>query len=174
MCCVNTAIEATALNCRACCHLLGQDKFIRDNITSEDYLVVSVGGNDIALTPLLCTILNLMCLVCCTPQACIEKCACACPVNTHIDIGCAGCGVPGCLSGTLCGWPLGMGYFVDLFKNRVGNYVRRLIGKSKPKKVLICMIYHLDEQRTGSWADGALGCMKYDSDPGKLQATIRK
>ena len=33
--------------------------------------------------------------------------------------------------------PLGFGYFVDMFKNRVGNYVRQLISKTKPKKVIV-------------------------------------
>merc|ERR1712006_27283 len=88
-------------------------------------------------------------------------------------MGCCDCGLPGCISGTLTGWPLGLGYFVDLFKNRVGNYVRRLVGDQKPKKVIICMIYFLDEKSTGSWADGALTCMCYNCNPGKLQAAIR-
>ena len=58
---LNTAVEATTLTRRAggfscCClpscgELLEQDTFIRDNLKSEDYLVVSIGGNDIALAP---------------------------------------------------------------------------------------------------------------------------
>lgn len=172
LCCLNTAIEATSLNDRACC-LQPQDKFIQDNITEEDYLVVSVGGNDIALTPLLFTALNLLAMVWCTPQACLDDCACACPPNSHVDCGCAGCGLPGCLTGTLCGWPPGLGYFVDLFKNRVQNYVSSLVSKRKPKKVVICMIYFPDEDGAGSWADGALGCMCYNSNPSKLQSAIR-
>jgi len=173
MCCLNTAIEATSLNDRACGCLLEQDEFIREHITPEDYLIVSVGGNDVALAPLLCTVVNLLTLVWCAPQACIEHAACACPPNAHVDLGCAGCGVPGCLTGTLCGWPLGMGYFVDLFCHRVKNYVERLVGKRRPKKVVVCMIYFLDEKSTGSWADGALCCMCYNCFPNRLQATIR-
>lgn len=173
VCCLNTAVEATSLNSRACCTLLDQDKFIRDNITSEDTLVVSVGGNDVALTPVLFTILNLLVLSWCVPVICLDNCSCACPINTHIDLGCCGCGLPGCLSGGLLGWPPGIGYFVDLFKNRVGNYVRRLVGKTKPKKVVICMIYYLDEKATGSWADGMLGCMCYNAFPYRLQSAIR-
>lgn len=173
LCCINTSIEATSLNDRACGQLQPQDRFIQDTITEEDYLVVSVGGNDIALQPLLCTVVNLLALVWCTPQACIEHCACACPPNTHVDLGCAGCGVPACLSATLCGWPLGMGYFVDLFKNRVRNYIQRLVEHRKPKKVIVCMIYFLDQKSTGSWADMALKGMCYDLNPSKLQQTIR-
>ena len=49
--CVNTAIEATALNDRSRGQLWMSDKLIRDNIGSEDVLIVSVGGNDVALQP---------------------------------------------------------------------------------------------------------------------------
>lgn len=173
VCCVNTAVEATSLNSRACCTLLEQDHFIRDHIRDNDILVVSVGGNDVALTPVLFTILNLLVLSWCVPVVCLDHCSCACPINTHVDLGCCGCGVPGCLSGALLGWPPGIGYFVDLFKNRVGNYVKRLVGKTKPKKVVVCMIYYLDEKQTGSWADGTLGCMCYNAFPYRLQSAIR-
>lgn len=48
---INTAVEATTLNDRAFCRLLPQDAFIRRHITSKDVLIVSVGGNDLALAP---------------------------------------------------------------------------------------------------------------------------
>ena len=70
---------------------------------------------------MLATIANLVPLLCCTPQACIEQCAFACPPNLHVDLGCLGCGLPGCLVSPF-GWPVGMAYFVDLFGNRVENY----------------------------------------------------
>lgn len=173
-CCLNTAIEATSLNDRAFCCLLEQDKFIRDNITPEDTLIVSVGGNDVALAPLLLTVINMLMLVHCAPTWCFDNCACACPPNLQVDGGCCCCGLPGCLSGTFCGWPLGMGYFVDLFKNRVETYVSNLVSKQKPKKVIVCMIYFLDEEASGGWADGPLACMRYNSDPNKLQTMIRR
>lgn len=173
-CCLNTAAEATCLNDRSFCSLLAQDQFIRDNLTPDDYLVVSVGGNDVALAPLLCTVLNMLVMSWCTPMFCIERCGCACPPNLQLDCGCFCCGLPGCLSGTLCGWPLGMGYFTDLFKNRVGTYVRNMVSKQKPKKIIICMIYFLDEAKTGGWADCPLACMLYNHDPNRLQTMIRK
>uniref|UniRef100_A0A7S4LLK1 SGNH hydrolase-type esterase domain-containing protein n=1 Tax=Eutreptiella gymnastica TaxID=73025 RepID=A0A7S4LLK1_9EUGL len=171
-CCLNTAVEATTLNDRAWGRLLEQDRFIQDHITSDDYLVVSIGGNDIVLQPLLCTILNLLPLVCCTPQCCLDRCGCACPPNLHMDCGCCGCGVAGCLTG-LCGCPPGLGYFVDLFKNRVQNYVARLVQKRKPKAVVVCMIYYPDEKSGDGWADQALGCLGYNRDPSRLQCAIR-
>jgi len=170
--CINTAVEASTLNDRAFCCMWNQDKFIRDNITEDDYLIVSVGGNDIALAPLLLTIANILFLSCCVPQCCLEA-SCAYPPNLYIDGGCCMCGLPGCISG-LVSWPPGIGYFVDMFKNRVGNYVRRLVSKRKPKKVLICMIYNPDEVAGGSWADGALCCLGYNVFPSRLQTLIRR
>ena len=53
--CLNAAVEATALDDRAFGALLPQDAFLRDHISSDDILVVSVGGNDVALAPTACT-----------------------------------------------------------------------------------------------------------------------
>ena len=36
------------------------------------------------------------------------------------------------------------------------------------------MIYYPDEAETGSWADGTLGLLGYNSNPSKLQLLIRK
>ena len=87
----------------------------------------------------------------CAVQVLIER-GVACPSNTHVDCGCLGCGLPGCVVG-IAGCPPGLAYFVDLFGNRVENYVRRLLGKTRPRKVIICMIYFLDVHGRGSWAD---------------------
>jgi len=171
LCCINTAVEATALSNRAFGNLLAQDQFIADNISAEDYLIVSVGGNDIALMPTLCTVTNILLLSWCTPVACLN-CACACPPNLGCDGGCWTCGLEGCLAGFCCGWPPGLGYFVDMFRNKVGNYVNNLVARTKPKKVVICMIYYLDEVSRGGWADCALKCMCYDAFPSRLQTAI--
>jgi len=171
--CINTAVEATSLNSRACCMLLAQDQLIRDEITASDTLIVSIGGNDLALNPVLATIANIIPLLCCTPQVCIERAACACPPNLQVDTGCCGCGLPGCLVSWL-GWPPGMAYFVDLFKHRVRNYILAVLGGRRPKQVVVCMYYYLDMHGRGSWADGFLSAMCYDCSPGRLQAAIRK
>jgi len=169
---LNTAVEATSLNSRSCGCLLAQDRLIQRCITQQDTLLVSIGGNDLALNPVLATVSNIIPLIC-LPQVCIERCACACPINTHVDLGCCGCGLPGCLFGTPFGWPPGLGYFVDLFKNRVENYVRSVIGNARPRRVVVCMIYYLDVHGRGSWADCFLCAMGYDCAPGRLQAAIR-
>jgi len=171
--CLNTAVEATSLNSRACCSLLPQDRLIREQITPQDTLIVSIGGNDLALNPVLATIANIVPLLCCTPEVCIERWACACPPNLHVDTGCCGCGLPGCLVSPL-GWPVGMAYFVDLFKNRVQDYIERVLGGRRPAQVVVCMYYFLDMHGRGSWADGFLAAMCYDCAPTRLQAAIKK
>mmetsp|Transcript_7755 Transcript_7755/g.23034 ORF Transcript_7755/g.23034 Transcript_7755/m.23034 type:complete len:331 (+) Transcript_7755:197-1189(+) len=178
--CINTSVEATALNDRAFGRLLPQDQFLRDRVKEQDAVVVSVGGNDIALTPLLCTCCNIVPLLCagaCLGDA-LDSCACACPPDIYtptgglLDCGCFCCGLPGCLTG-LCGFPLGLGYFVDLFGNRVRAYVSNLVAKRKPKVVVVCMIYYLDVNGRGSWADGTLQMLGYNAKPELLQRAIR-
>ena len=98
------------------------------------------------------------------PVECLKHCSFACPPNSGLlgELGCFGCGLPNCITGGLCGWPLGFPYMVDLFKNRVGNYVRRLTSKTKPKRVVICMIYHLDEKASVSaWSCYCWCCWDY-------------
>ena len=137
-------------------------------------MVVSVGGNDIAMAPCPCTICNMLGLICCTPSCCIEKgfvfCPPVCPMP--LDDCCCGCACS-CLS-TLGACPPCGGYFMHLFHIRLQNYVRRLVGKRRPRKILVSMIYFPDEKGRGSWADGALSCLSYNGSPGKLQLLIRK
>jgi hypothetical protein len=168
--CINTAVEATTLNQRACGRMLKQDRVIRDTIQTQDTLVVSVGGNDIALAPSPCTILNMLGLVYCTPEICIER-GFGHPIPAD-DCLC-GCGAS-CLS-TVTSCPPFAGYFLHLFKVRVGEYVKRLVGKTRPKKIAVCMIYYPDVNPLNpSWADWALGALRYDKNPRKLQLLIRK
>ena len=63
-------MEATTLNERSY-RLRPQDKYIRDNISSQDILIVSIGGNDIALAPTPCTICSVAGLLC-LPVRCLE------------------------------------------------------------------------------------------------------
>jgi len=71
--CLNTSVEATTLTSRvggvqcccvpACGGLYRQDKLIRERIRPQDYLVICVGGNDVALAPSIFTILFLVILL---------------------------------------------------------------------------------------------------------------
>jgi hypothetical protein len=211
-------VEATTLNERTF-SLWPQDRFIRDNIRSNDILIVSVGGNDVALCPTPCTIVSILCLLS-LPFKCIENgisigavpvrstpsdeflateqflimCFCAAQCNDC----CCGCG-PSLLScaGTC---PPCLGYFRHLFGTRyvlqkrggskylvialiahvgiyftsVQKYIEALTAKTKPKKILVCMIYYPEEAPTPSWAGPALGVLGYNSNPAKLQMLIRK
>ena len=57
---------------------------------------------------------------------------------------------------------------------RVQKYIEQITSKTKPAKILVCMIYYLDENKTESWAGTLLEAMGYDSDPSKLQMFIRR
>lgn len=166
---INCAVEESSIGDRACGRLLPQDSFIKDHITERDILVVSVGGNDIALKPSICTILNLICLIKCIPSYCVDKLACGAALPC--DDCCAGFAC-GCCS-NFTAWPPGAGYFVHLFKTRVEAYLDNLI-RAKPRKILISMIYYPDEHADGSWADRTLGALGYGSTPEKTQLLIRK
>jgi hypothetical protein len=65
-------VEATTLNER-CLRLRPQDIFVRDHLQANDVLVVSIGGNDVALAPTPCTIASIIGLVHCTPTWCLEQ-----------------------------------------------------------------------------------------------------
>eukprot|EP01006_Ploeotia_vitrea_P045797 TRINITY_DN66970_c9_g1_i3.p1 TRINITY_DN66970_c9_g1~~TRINITY_DN66970_c9_g1_i3.p1 ORF type:complete len:313 (-),score=6.21 TRINITY_DN66970_c9_g1_i3:290-1168(-) len=144
-CTVNCAREESTIGARHGGKLLPQDEFIRDNISANDVLVVSVGGNDIALKPTGWTIWNMLLMVTLNSVARINR-------------------------GPSAAW--GMRYFQRMFRDDVTQYIETLISKQKPAQVLICMIYYPDEKQTGSWADRVLGPLGYNSNPQKLQAAI--
>ena len=60
--CINAAVEESTISDRATT-ILKQDTFIRDNINQDDILIVSIGGNDIALKPSMKTMMHLAKLV---------------------------------------------------------------------------------------------------------------
>ena len=49
---INCSIEESTIGDRSCYRLLPQDQFIKEHINSNDILVISIGGNDIALKPM--------------------------------------------------------------------------------------------------------------------------
>ncbi len=64
---INAAVEASLLRQR---HesLLPHDEFIRDRIQEKDFLIVSVGANDVALSPSPSTIRHMLQLAWLTPK----------------------------------------------------------------------------------------------------------
>ena len=166
---INTAVEATTLNERTF-RLRPQDVFIRDNIQTQDVLIVSVGGNDVALMPCPCTIASILGLALCLPAACTER---GCTVGTvPVDDCCCGCGPSLCSCACAC--PPCLGYNRHLFGTRIQKYIEKLVSKTKPSKILVCMIYYPDERNAPGWAGPALGALGYNRNPEKLQLLIRK
>jgi hypothetical protein len=167
---VNGAVEASTLNIRSF-KLLPQDEFIRDHIQEDDILIVSIGGNDVALVPQPCTIVSLLCLILVLPTICIEK---GCIYGTiPMDDYCCSCG-PSFLS-CCCACPPCLGYLRHLFGYRLQHYIQRITSKTKPSKIVVCMIYYPDEQPdVNTWANHTLQILGYNTNPSKVQALIRK
>jgi hypothetical protein len=143
--CMNTAIEESMLRDRDD-DLLPHDIFIRDNIRPSDVLIVSVGANDVALRPNSSTIRHMLQLAWLTPRSSIKA-------HTAFSLT----------------------YFKELFGTKIQTYVERLTEKTKPRAVVVCMIYFPLESGLGqtSWADTQLRALGYNSYPGQLQAAIR-
>lgn len=143
--CINTAIEESMLRDRDE-GLLSHDEFIRDNIQPEDVLIVSVGANDVALKPLPWTILHMLRLAWLTRRKSLEN------------------GNAGSLS-----------YFKHMFGDKVQDYITRLTANTKPRAVVVSMIYFPLEAQFGqqSWAEVQLKALGYNSYPTQLQTAIR-
>jgi hypothetical protein len=107
---INTAVEATTMNERTF-RLRPQDVFLRDNIQAQDTLIVSIGGNDVAMAPAPCTIASILGLLWCLPTVCLEsgKVCTTIPMNDC----CCGCGAS--LGSCLCAVPPCLGYMNHLF-----------------------------------------------------------
>jgi hypothetical protein len=144
---LNLAVEATMLRERDY-DLLEHDKFVRDNITSEDILIVSVGGNDVAMKPTFATIRRMLQLSWLTPFSSLEK-----------------------------GNAWSLDHFTHMFRDQVQAYVERLVEKQKPRAVIVCMIYYPLEataaSKQSSWADSPLKLLGYNRNPARLQAAIK-
>jgi hypothetical protein len=164
---INCAVEESTIGSRACRRMWPQDEFIRDHIQNEDVLVISVGRNDVALRPTPGTGISIASLLLCASTSCLQYCSCGCAIPCEDYMAC------GFLS-NFCAFPFGMGYMVHLFGVRIESLVKRLIANKKPKLVLVCMIYFLDEKPGNSWAENVLGVLGYNSNPGKLQEAIRQ
>jgi len=143
--CINTAVEESMLREREK-QLLPHDEFIRDSIRSQDTIIVSVGANDIAFSPTVSTVLHMLMLAWLTRRKNLEN-----------------------------GTAIALPYFKRIFRDCVQDYVTKLTSKTKPRAVVICMIYFPLESQFGqkSWADRNLTALGYNSDPEKLQAAIR-
>lgn len=145
--CINCSVEATTLGSRIGWRgkLKLQDIFLRDRLHKDDVLVVSVGGNDIALAPSFRTVLSLIGVLVFGNSASVK------------DNG-SGCGTS---------------YMKWLFKNGVEEYLRKLTTKVAPQTIVPCMIYYPDmNHKSPSWANAALSLIGYNRNPTKVQNLI--
>mmetsp|Transcript_4893 Transcript_4893/g.16416 ORF Transcript_4893/g.16416 Transcript_4893/m.16416 type:complete len:312 (+) Transcript_4893:127-1062(+) len=154
---INAAIEESRVGQRVGwfrTELMPQDVFVRDRLTPDDVLVVSVGGNDIALAPTPATIWNMLWLL---------------RMNTTETLKYAlEHGVNWASPRFWCA-----SHFVGLFRDKIASYLRNVTEKTKPRLIVVGMIYFPDEKATGSWADRTLAALGYGADPEKLQTLIR-
>mmetsp|Transcript_8262 Transcript_8262/g.10747 ORF Transcript_8262/g.10747 Transcript_8262/m.10747 type:complete len:300 (+) Transcript_8262:148-1047(+) len=139
---INASIEESCVGDRNM-GLMEQDEFVRDHISEKDYIVLSLGGNDIALKPTTSTIVNMIKLLL-SPNWMIKR-----------------------------GWAPGLSYFEKLFSKKIENILSQVVSKTRPQKILVCMIYFLDEANTPSWANFVLDKIGYNKNPAKLQLAIK-
>ena len=135
-CTIMSAVEASTAADRCEHGLLKQDEFIRDTLTPDDYVLISVGGNDIAMAPTIATVVNVG-LLAFSPFWLVWL-----------------------------GLAPGYAYLVRWMGSMVVEYVGKLAAKRKPKKVVCCMIYFPDVTPSGGWADMTLGLLLYRRQPG--------
>ncbi|EGD83482.1 hypothetical protein PTSG_04090 [Salpingoeca rosetta] len=141
---LNCAVEESALGDRdRGRHLLPQDEFVRDNLRENDILIVSVGGNDVALKPTFRTLLSMAGLTLLTPTRVVRR------------------------------WRtgLGIGHMIDLFKTQVERYIEALTAKTRPRAVIVCSIYFPCAVTQG-WASTILNLAGYRKHPEHLQSLI--
>ena len=142
--CLNAAVEESSLGERYQNGLLTQDQFIQSRLSPDDILIVSVGGNDIALKPSIVTPIHFMMLL----------------FNPFPE------------------WLyyFGLSHFVDLFKTKIEKFLQELTKNTKPKKVLVCMLYYFDlGDEAWPGAEYALSFAGYyhGGNPERLKRMIR-
>jgi hypothetical protein len=139
ICSIMTSVEESTLNGRKN-RLLPQDQFVQDHISANDYLIISIGGNDIAFN---------------VDDSDVKK---------HLN--------------ALKNNPNDRSAFsaiLPIFKEKTEKYIKKLVNKSKPKKIIINMIYYPDENpHSASWVSRTLNELDYDRRPSLLQSLVDK
>jgi hypothetical protein len=158
---INCAVEEATLGSKQK-SLNIQDRFIQDNITNNDVLIVSCGGNDLALNPSIKTMWNLFTLTRFNSKESIKK-----KLDSYYY---EEAGLPSSKSDKSL-W--GVQHFIKLFRDDMKSYIKSLIKNRKPSKVIVCSIYYPDKKAIASWANVALDKLDYNNDPEKLQLIIQ-
>ena len=141
--CINAAVEESTTADRANGVLLAQDSFVQRNLQDEDIIIVSLGGNDIALRPTTATMAAIASLNFLTPQFMASR-----------------------------GYGAGFGHLGTIFHDSIQSYLELLVGETKLALIVPCTIYYPCELDTGSWADTLLNTLGYTKSPTKLKLLI--
>jgi lysophospholipase L1-like esterase len=142
--CINCAVEESRIIDRKA-KLLPQDKVIQELLRPDDVLIISLGGNDIALKPTCQTVWSLL-------RAVVW--------NNNID-------------SIRKGTAPGLQHLKNLFSKKIEDVLNQITSKVKPKLILVCMIYNPDKNnKQQSWANFPLRILGYDSKPEKVIALI--
>lgn len=135
---INCAVEESTIGERLDGKLFPQDEFVRDNITSNDILMCSLGGNDVALKASKATM---------AAMAWLAKVS----WTSNIKDGSA--------------W--GLGHFYSLFHEEYEKYLLNVTSSAKPMAIIPCMIYYLcEDPKQESWANRTLSLLGYDNPAG--------
>ena len=143
-CTIMASVEASTAADRHHFGLLAQDQFIRDSVSEDDFIVMSVGGNDVALAPTWATAVNIA-LYNLSPQWLV-----------------------------FLGLAPGHRHFLNWFHKVIYSYIRQLVARKRPAKVVVNMIYYPDEAiDEQAWPGATLKILGYDANPGRLQLVLR-
>lgn len=142
---INAAVEEQTIASKQC-RLTPQDLFIRDNITSDDILVVSLGGNDIALKPTMKTIFAMGQILLLNDIEDLEN------LDRKVT---------------------GFASLQELFVDGIREYIGKLTEKTMPGRIVVTTLYYMSEMGKG-WADTPLKLIGYDSNPLFIQALLRR
>ena len=123
--------RAEGLGCAFLLTLRMCPQFVRDHLQPDDIVIVSMGGNDIALRPTTATMLAIGALNFLTPKAMV-----------------------------LGGWGPGFGHLKGIFCDQVEAYLKRLYEKHVPKLTVPCTIYY-PAVSGESWANPLLDRLGY-------------
>ena len=142
-CALNCAVEESTVANRQDGKMMEHDAFVKNHVREHDMIIVSLGGNDVALAPSKATMMAIGSLNYLTPALLVKN-----------------------------GWGLGMGHLGTIFRDGVEDLLKRVTEETTPSLCICSTIYYPCEKGTG-WADQMLDDMLgYTKSPSKLKCLI--
>lgn len=78
------------------------------------------------------------------------------------------------LLATYLGGEWGANIMRQHFVDRMREYVGKLTRRVKPRLIIVCSLYFLDENEEPSWANWVLKVLRYGSQPERVQGVMRR